>query len=382
MTFNFLGRNPGLKMSRVGILLLAISLIHGCAVFKSRDPGIGEAVDWAEIAGWEDDKLAEVWPAVLSNCQAKKPIPGWQAACKNVLTMENPDSAQTRAFFEKWFVPHRLYGKGGKPSGLVTGYYEPLLYGSFTPDSRFRWPVYSVPDSLVIIDLGDLYPELENRRVRGRLEGNRVVPFYSRREIESDRSLLAGHELLWLDDRDAVFFLHIQGSGRVELPDGSTLGVGYSNQNGHPYVAIGRILLDQGELSRDEISLFTIRQWLDDNPDKADELLFANPSYVFFTLREEVANGPIGSLNVPLTAQRSIAIDPKVVALGTPIWLQTNVPGNPETPYHRLVIAQDTGGAIKGPLRADLFWGHGEEAERNAGIMKEQGTMVVLLPRE
>ena len=157
--------------------------------------------------------------------------------------------------------------------------------------------------------------------------------------------------------------------------------MGYADQNGHPYVAIGRLLLEQGELAREEISLFTIREWLVNNPDRAEELLNQNPSYVFFVLREQVGKGPVGSLNVPLTAERSIAIDPKLVDLGTPIWLSTNLPGQPEAPYRRLVIAQDTGGAIKGPLRADLFWGHGEQAERSAGIMKESGSMAVLLPK-
>jgi membrane-bound lytic murein transglycosylase A len=217
--------------------------------------------------------------------------------------------------------------------------------------------------------------------VRGLVADHKVIPFYSREQIESDRQLLAGNELVWIDDRDAVFFLHIQGSGRIQLRDGSVIGAGYSDQNGHPYVAIGRLLLERGELDRDEISLFTIRQWLRDNPGEAELLLNQNPSYVFFELREDVGEGPVGSLNVPLTPQRSIAIDPKTVPLGTPVWLQTNIPGAVDLAYNRLVIAQDTGGAIKGPLRADLFWGHGQEAENNAGIMKERGSMLVLLPR-
>ena len=201
------------------------------------------------------------------------------------------------------------------------------------------------------------------------------------KQIEENRNLLSGNEIIWIDDRDDVFFLHIQGSGRVRLSDGSMMGVGYSNQNGHPYVAIGRRLLEWEELDRDEISLFTIRQWLADHPERAEELLNENPSYVFFELRADTVAGPTGSLNVPLTPQRSIAIDPKVVELGTPVWLTTNLPGEPDQIYQRLVIAQDTGGAIRGPLRADLFWGHGAYAEQSAGIMKERGTMLVLLPK-
>ena len=231
------------------------------------------------------------------------------------------------------------------------------------------------------VELGEVYPELANKRIRGRLAGGKVLPFYSREEIDSDRSLLAGNELIWVDDRDAVFFLHIQGSGRVRLPDGRIIGAGYANQNGHPYLAIGRVLIRRNELKPEEVSLFTIRQWLRDNPARAEELLFQNPSYVFFVLQENPGEGPLGSLNVPLTPRRSIAIDPTLVDLGVPVWLSTNLPGNPQHPYRRLVFAQDTGGAIKGALRADLFWGHGQQAERAAGIMKESGSLIVLLPK-
>ncbi len=309
--------------------------------------------------------------------------PDWREICAAMDQMQpdevNDDSV--RVFFETWFSPHRLYGEKGKTEGLITGYYEPLLFGSKTPDPRFRYPLYREPDSLLTVDLGSLYPSLKNKRVRGLKVGKKITPFYSRRQIESNRDLLAGHELLWLDDRDAVFFLHIQGSGRVELVDGTRVGVGYSNQNGHPYIPIGRVLLERGELDRDEISLFTIRRWLDDNPGQAEDLLNENPSYVFFVLRSDTENGPTGSLNIPLTPERSIAIDPEVVELGTPVWLKTRYPGEPGRLFQQLLIAQDTGGAIRGPLRADVFWGHGETAERAAGIMKERGSLIVLLPK-
>lgn len=333
--------------------------------------------------GWQDDRHAEIWPALENNCIAMASKPVWQEICAamNQLQPDEIDDDSVRAFFEAWFIPHRLYGEKGKPEGLITGYYEPLLFGSKTPDQRFRYPLYREPDSLLTMDLGSLYPSLKNKRVRGLKVGNKVVPFYSRAQIESNRHLLAGNELLWLDDRDDVFFLHIQGSGRVELEDGTQIGVGYSNQNGHPYIPIGRVLLERGELNRDEISLFTIRQWLADNPDQAEDLLNQNPSYVFFVLRFDTESGPVGSLNVPLTPERSIAIDPEVVDLGTPVWLTTRYPGKPDRLFQRLLIAQDTGGAIRGPLRADVFWGHGETAERAAGIMKERGSMIVLLPK-
>ena len=358
-----------------------IFLVSSCNFLKPREPGIGQQVDWNSIAGWTEDSHADAWPALLRNCIALGSKTEWHSICGAAEQISDPTDLAARSFFEQWFVARELLGKGGKPEGLITGYYEPLLFGSTVPDERFRYPLYRQPESLLIIDLGDLYPELQNKRVRGQKSGQKVIPFYSREQIESNRELLAGNELLWIDDRDAVFFLHIQGSGRVQLTDGTIVGAGYSNQNGHPYVAIGRVLLEQGALEREEISLFTIRQWLRDNPAQAEHLLNKNPSYIFFELREDVGEGPVGSLNVPLTAQRSIAIDPETVPLGSLVWLQTNLPGAPEIPYNRLVIAQDTGGAIKGPVRADLFWGHGDYAENNAGIMKERGRMLVLLPR-
>ncbi len=377
--------------------------LTSCTIFQSRPPaGIGESLEWRQVDGWQQDNHAEAWPALLHSCTAKAANARWRNLCQAARDASDssttdlahaipaPDAA--RRFFERWFTPHALHGRAGKTHGLITGYYEPLLFGSFTRDHRYRYPLYAPPPDLLSVELGALYPELKNRRVRGRMDGGKVRPFYSRQQIDSDHTLLAGNELIWVDDRDAAFFLHIQGSGRIQLPDGKVIGVGYGNQNGHPYRAIGKVLLARNELKREAISLFTIRQWLRDHPQRAEELLFSNPSYVFFVLRENPDNrsgedssnrfddGPVGSLNVPLTQQRSIAIDPTLVGLGLPMWLSTNFPGDPKRPYRRLVFAQDTGGAIQGVLRADLFWGHGNLAERAAGIMKERGSLIVLLP--
>lgn len=372
------------RISRFFLTIFCIALLGGCALFKPRTTGIGKPITWDTIAGWEEDNHAEAWPALVNNCRVLSKKPNWSEICLKISEIQEngqPDNLDAKQFFETWFNPHPVYARRGKTEGLITGYYEPLLFGSIEKSHRYRFPVYQQPETLLTIDLSSLYPELKGKHVRGRQEGNKIVPFYSREEIESNREILTGEELLWLDDRDAVFFLHIQGSGRVQLDTGETVGVGYSNQNGHPYVAIGRVLLDRSELNRDKISLFSIRKWLQDNPEQAEELLNQNPSYVFFVLRENLEKGPVGSLNVPLIAERSLAVDPKVVKLGTPVWLSTNVPGNPEEKYQRLVIAQDTGGAIKGSVRADLFWGHGDAAEQSAGIMKERGRMFVLLPK-
>lgn len=363
------------------IIFGSVILLASCTLLKPREAGFGNPIEWEAINGWQQDNHAEAWPALQNNCRVLSKKPLWTEICNAVDALEQPDNHEARNFFETWFVPRPLYAEGGKQHGLITGYYEPLLLGSKVADSHFRYPIYKQPESLLTIKLGSLYPSLKNKPIRGRKVGNTIVPFYSREEIETNRDLLSGQELLWLDDRDAVFFLHIQGSGRIRLSDGETIGVGYSNQNGHPYVAIGRVLREQGELKREEITLFTIRQWLQEHPEKAVKLLNENPSYVFFTLREDAEGGAVGALNTPLTAERSLAIDPDRVKLGTPIWLKTNYPGEPDRDYMRLVFAQDIGGAIKGALRADLFWGHGEYAERSAGNMKEAGSLIVLLPK-
>ncbi|MET0088197.1 MAG: MltA domain-containing protein, partial [Sedimenticola sp.] len=200
---------------------------------------------------------------------------------------------------------------------------------SLQPDGRYAYPIYARPDSLLIVDLDEQFPELKGKRVRGRLVGNRVVPYFDRTAIDGSGAPLKGNELLWVDDPHGSFFLQIQGSGRVQLPDGSSVNVGYADQNGHQYVSIGKKLIERGELTREEVSLFTIRQWLKDNPGQAEGLLNENPSYVFFVLNDNNEAGPRGSLNVPLTAGRSAAVDRSRIPLGTPVWLTTTLP--PET---------------------------------------------------
>lgn len=355
--------------------------LAGCALTQPKTAELGDPLAWAEIRGWQQSDHRGIWPALMQTCSALSGKPLWSDICQSADSISGDDNQGVRAFFETWFVPRRIYGADGRINGKITGYYEPLLHGSFKKSERYQFPIYRVPEELLVVDLGDLYPQLQGKRIRGRLRGNRVVPFYSRREIDSNPKILQGDELLWVDNRDDVFFLHIQGSGRVRLEDGKTVGVGYANQNGHPYAAIGRILLQRGEIPLKDISLFSIRRWLDEHPEQAEELLFANPSYVFFTLKEGIENTAVGSLNVPLTAERSIAIDPEIVPLGTPIWLDTTLPDQTATRFQQLVMAQDTGGAIRGPIRGDLFWGHGEYAERMAGLMNQQGTMIALVPR-
>lgn len=343
--------------------------------------GIGEAVCWADLPGWEQDNMAEALPALLSQCTRLQKEPQWQAVCQAATQLPAPaHHAQLRNLMTTYFTPHAVQGNGGQPYGLFTGYYEPTLRGNLTPSRKYHYPLYKKPDDLLTIKLDDRFPELKGQRIRGRLEGKTVLPYFSRADIDGNNPPLKGQELIWLDDPDAAFFLHIQGSGRVVLPNGQLVGVGYADQNGHPYVAIGKLLIEQGELTREEVSLQTIRAWLKNNPKKADALKNENPSYVFFTLREDAKEGPRGSLNVPLTPERSVAIDRRVIPLGTPLWISTDLPDS-QQPYQRLVFAQDTGGAINGPVRADIFFGLGERAELLAGTMKQQGKIFALLPK-
>ena len=378
-------RTPSASLGRLAALML-LAALSGCTLFIPREAGIGKRVDWADLPGWEEDRLAEAWPALLSQC-ARLPAgePRWKAICEEANRLPTPDDGAARAFMEAHFRPHEIIGTDGGPQGLITGYYQPTLYGNLQPDARFAYPLYTRPDNLLTIELADLFPSLKGKRVRGRLEGSRVVPFFDRSDIDGGRQPLKGNELLWVDDPYDAFFLQVQGSGIVELPDGSRVGVGYADQNGHQYVSIGKKLIEWGELTPEEVSLFTIRRWLEQNPDRAATLLNENPSYVFFVRSDVAEGGPRGSLNVPLTPGRSAAVDRARIPLGTPVWLDTTLPAegeSPPAPYRRLLFAQDTGGAIKGPVRADVFFGNGDLAERLAGNMKQPGRLFALLPAE
>ncbi|MBI3576387.1 MAG: murein transglycosylase A [Gammaproteobacteria bacterium] len=358
-----------------GVWLVALTAILTACV-SVPPPGIGEPVSWSDLPGWRDDRPAEAWPALEKSCER---LPArdarWREICADASLFPQPDDATARAFFETRFEPYVVHGdRGRKHDGLITGYYEPLLHGSLKRSARFRYPVHGVPEDLLVVDLGALYPELKGKPLRGRLDGRRVVPYFSRTEIGVAKKL-AAPVIVWVDDPVALFFLQVQGSGRVQIEDGALLFVGYADQNGHPYFAIGNTLVARAALKPEEVNLESIRAWLVANPGAAAEVLNSNPSYIFFARREQPA---IGALAVPLTPQRSVAVDPAFIPLGVPLWLDTTLPDT--APFRRLVFAQDTGGAIKGPVRADVFFGFGPEAERLAGNMKSPGRVFVLLP--
>ncbi len=379
----------------VACLFLGVSLLSACwdkdakqtepktqtATTESTYPIVGESISWQQLPGWEQDRLQEAWPALLQNCKAMAHRNlDWGMLCAMAQQMpESPRASEARAFFERYFRPHSLSSPNGERQGLLTGYYEPLLHGSYQADERYRYPLYRPPPDMLTIELASLYPELEGKRVRGRLvEGNKVVPYYDRAAIDGVNNPLAGQEILWVDNRVELFFLQIQGSGRVELADGSMIGVGYANQNGHPYIALGRRLVELGKMQPGTVNMFSIKTWLADHPDEAVAMLNENPSYVFFNLRENAEAGPLGSLGVPLTAERSIAVDRKMIELGSVLFLDTNYPDDTQPPLQKLVFAQDTGGAIKGTLRGDFFFGSGAVAEQRAGLMARKGNWYLL----
>ena len=334
---------------------------------------------WNSLTGWAEDDILPAWDAFLRSCAVLKNQPLWGETCIQAAAMRGQNSAMLRKFFESRFVPHQVLNSDGSDDGLITGYYEPLLKGSRKQSKRYRYPLYSTPDELLVVDLSEIYPELKNMRLRGRLQGRKIIPYYSRADIVSNPAPLQGRELLWVDDEIDLFFLQIQGSGRVQLENGEVVRVGYSEQNGHPYKSIGKLLVERGELPLEKASMQGIRAWGQRNPYKLGKLLRQNSSFVFFREVPTTVPGPLGSLGVPLTAGRSLAVDPRAVPQGAPVFLATTWP-NTDKQLYRLMVAQDTGGAIKGNVRADFFWGFGIEAAEQAGKMKQAGKMWVLMP--
>ena len=311
--------------------------------------GMLRQATWQELPGWREDNSALAWEPFLASCRVLSRQELWRAACAEAENVRNPGREEALRFFELNFVPFQLTQADGGEVGLITGYYEPLLKGSRKRSPRFRYPVFGVPDDLLVIDLTEVYPELKGMRLRGRLDGRRIVPYYNREQIEQGRSAAADKILLWVDDPIELFFLQIQGSGRVVLDTGETVRIGYGDQNGHPYRSIGRLLVERGELPLEKASMQGIQSWARVNPGKVTELLNQNASYVFFSEQPAALPGPLGTLGVPLTARRSVAVDPGFVPLGAPVYIATTWPLT-SRPLNQLMLAQDTGGAIRGEI--------------------------------
>ena len=333
------------------------------------------------VPGWTEDAQSQAWSAFLRSCAALQVQPAWQKTCAAAGSVDGSDSSAVRRFFETLFTVYQVVNPDGSLEGMITGYYEPLIRGSRQRSVTYRYPVYGVPDDLLVVDLSEVFPDLKHMRLRGRLEGRRVVPYWPRADIEAGKAAVQGRELVWTDDAIELFFLQIQGSGQVRLDSGETIRLSYADQNGYPYRSVGRLLVEQGELTLDQASMQGIKAWAQRNPERLAQLLNQNASYVFFRETAATADGPSGALGVPLTAGRSVAVDPRAIPLGSPVFISTTTPGT-AAPLRRLMLAQDTGGAIRGAVRADFYWGSGADAGATAGRMRQSGQLWVLLPKD
>lgn len=355
-----------------------------------------EPSSFETLPGWRDDEAAAIVPAFVKSCDRITRLPpnrtigtdggggtaaDWLGPCAAAKRLAPGDHAGARALFETWFKPH-LVTDNGAAEGMFTGYFEPELNGSLNQRDKFTVPLLSRPRDMVTLDLARFRPDLGHDILAGRVMGARIEPYPTRAEIEGGAIADHAAPLVWVDDPIDAHILHIQGSGRVRLDDGTMLRLGVAGTNGHKFVGIGRILKERGKLDRDT-SMPAIRAWLRANPKEAVALMAENPRYVFYH-RVEGANGveagPIGSQGVALTPGRSLAVDTRYVPLGMPLWLDTVEPVGGK-PIRRLVMAQDTGGAIKGIVRGDYFWGAGEEAFQQAGRMKSPGRYWMMLPK-
>ena len=330
-----------------------------------------KAVSFTEIEGFYKDDLNHALEVFKKDCKKSK---------KNELFTEVCEKAESeidgKKFFTLYFQPYKLLDENSSDEGLITGYYEPLLYGSLKKTSRYKYPLYKTPKDMYIADFTSIYPDLKTYKLRGKLVGNKVLPYDSREEIENNPSKEL-EPIVYVDNKVDVFLLHVQGSGKVLLDTGELINVGYAEQNGRKFKGIGMYMLNKGYITKDELSAQGMKKYLDKNPSKADEVLNQNESYVFFQRSNQ---GATGSLGTPLTAKRNIAVDRSVIPLGMPVFLNTTNPVD-KKPINQLMVAADVGGAIKGKVRADFFWGFGDSAFDYAGRMKEKGKMYVLMPK-
>jgi len=365
---------------------------------EDKKPGLRlEAVTFDSLPGWREDDPVAALAAFRRSCarlarqdDGRRTVAGtlvlkgsdWKAPCAAAEPLADPAPDRARAFFETWFRPYAARGPNGE-EGLFTGYFEMEINGAKAPDAHFRTPLYRLPKDQVTVNLGAFDPTLKGRRIVGRLDGAKLVPYHTRGDIQNGALNGRALEMLWLENPVDLFMLHVQGSGRIRLPDGSVLRVGFAGHNGHGYASIGRELIRRGELKKGAVTWPAIHDWVMHHPDKAPELFAANPRYIFFRIIDGLPGdaGPPGAQGVPLTAGRSLAVDTRHVPLGLPVWLDTVWPNEPERPLRRLMVAQDTGSAIKGEVRGDFFWGTGAAALAQAGKMKSRGRYFLLLPK-
>jgi membrane-bound lytic murein transglycosylase A len=373
-------------LRRFGILAaLAVlaAALFGFYFWQSTRPGPLRLAQkqFSQLPGWAKADLHAALDSFHRGCAALAAKPpatpmggkGYAGTVGDWAPVCGAEESDARAFFEKNFTPYQL-SAGGERHGLFTGYYEPLIRASRSRHDGYQTPVYGVPPDLVRVDLSLFNPRFNGEHVSGRLEGHRLVPFATRADINA-QGMANTPILFWTDDAIAFFFLQIQGSGRVEFDNGEKGRIAYAGENGRPYTAIGRNLIREGALTRENVSLAAIRDWLKAHPDRAQEMMENNQSFIFFEERPvgDESLGATGTLGVALTPRASLAIDPRLNVLGAPYYVDA-------APVTGLLIAQDTGGAIRGEVRGDIFFGFGEKAEKDAGGMKSSGDLYVLLP--
>jgi membrane-bound lytic murein transglycosylase A len=383
------------------LLVAACKPLTGVLPEKEADELQLKRSTFAALDGWAAADVRSAFAAFVGSCKriaaradsdalggttAYGRVGEWRAVCGAAVQLKAPSPATARQFFEAWFVPAQAFNRT-EPVGLFTGYYEPELVGSRKPRGRFTTALYARPADLVSVDLGNFRPALKGERIAGRVDGGKLIPYDTRAAIEGGALKDRSAPIAYVDDAAAAFFLHVQGSGRVRFADGSVVRVAYDGQNGHPYTAVGRVLVDRGEIARENLSMQAIRSWLKANPNKAPALMNENASFVFFKEQalDDPSLGAEGAQGVALTSEASLAVDLRFHALGAPMWVDGTAPadqeGAPDIVFRRLLVAQDTGGAIRGPVRGDVYWGSTARAESVAGRMAHKGQLYVLVPK-
>lgn len=357
------------------ITLFFILIFTGCSIkepLKLETLPISKAkvkkINLDEIQGFYEDDLNLAFEVFKKDCKRAKRFELFKSVCEKVDSYSNPSQ-----FFSENFTAYELYNSDGTNQGLITGYYEPMLNGSLQKSEKYKYPIYKTPEDMYIIDLSDSYPELKKYRLRGKLVNGKIVSYDDRSELNKRDDLEA---VCYVDDEIDLFFLQIQGSGKVKLDNGETINVGYANQNGHKYFAIGKSLLKEGVLKEFGASLQGIKAYLRANPTRVEEVLNKNRSFIFFSQRDKGATGALGT---ELVGGRNLAVDKSYIPLGMPVFINTKSSVTQEN-INRLMVAADVGGAIKGEIRADFFFGNGENAELEAGGMKEKGKLTILVP--
>lgn len=396
-------RRTNLYLLTVLFLLLTACTKVQAPVMPVTSPDASQKADnvmyqktkFSRIKFWEADNHKHALAVFLQSCEkwntfssdrdlgiAGK-ISDWRVLCDKarMLTSESNKNKEYKAFFEKYFTPYQLISNA-QDQGLFTGYYEILLDGSMKHGGKYQYPLYQRPRGLVQFNVNDFIPDAESQMIFGLVKGKKLIPVPPREKIEQG-AIKTLEPLMYLSDGVDGFFLHIQGSGKVRMDDGTMVNVGYAGKNGKPYTAVGKLLYRDGHLDRSQLNAIAIREWLKEHPKLARGYMNQNESFIFFRRLSNDLSGPIGSLGVPLTPRRSLAVDTRYVPLGIPVWVDIDLSesASSETRFTGLMMAQDTGSAIKGGIRGDIFFGFGKYAELMASHFKQEGTMHILLPK-